>query len=881
MPNNLTGDYEGVVQLSVQQINYMLGTMHQNKTDATAAGLPSFEHSAAIDIRESKASFLETAALTNWLNQEAQKSPFGLSSLMGQIDGHKDKWALLKTGLPAVDKEFRQALDKWRSSFLGKVVGGQIGGRSYVQLSAPWLAFDQGSTSSVTVHVNIRASYYPDAGTPALPAPIHGEVQAVYTIALSSAPSAVHAEVSKHDKDIKFTPAPGTVSASDADSLATEIRSALRKSFVVHDVPLPGDFPFSEFIALGTGPAQALALPFQPSGAPLPTGAIQSLTNEFLAGSDFAAALSKEFAQSLFNSMLDQLRASVNAQEFQVKGAGVTWATYSTSLTSLDLIWKPGEIDISGKVHAHTGALGFPDYDVDFTQALNVVLDVPSQVLSIKSVGDPVVNGSSLIVGAVSDAIKQQRDAALINASTPLQAKFSEMQTKLKDGFASFDHYIAAGFRFTETEITPDGLILRAKLGGAGRIDPIVSYKQLGDGSAFTAFESWIPGGRIDQFVWSWTEGSAWKSQVKHAADAHRFIFPTPAAVATTGRICLRIEGSRMKADGSVESVIAGQTCKPSWFEPLLEVPAWLVQILLPFWGPQPQPNEALGGAIAGHINMAGQSSSPRDLKPNYLVHFTGERFDNRLTELGDAISMSERQTGSLVMVLVFPLGTFRIPAGDFEAKLGGINERFGGRVLVTEDYVGGWTKAFSVTQANSTYLMNANRQLAWKQEGRFDGKALAKALSQHLVPAPAPKVVLMELNVRPGEPAPDVGLRTDRGQTLALHRLHGKRVALNFWQSWSAPCLRELRHLQRLQAESDTAIVAVNSGESPETIRRFGRENNLNIHLVHDPDQLITSRYGVQCWPTTVFINQGGMIDRIQFGLSENAREKGGHAAV
>ena len=36
MANNLTGDYEAVVQVSVRKINGILATMHQNKVNPDA-----------------------------------------------------------------------------------------------------------------------------------------------------------------------------------------------------------------------------------------------------------------------------------------------------------------------------------------------------------------------------------------------------------------------------------------------------------------------------------------------------------------------------------------------------------------------------------------------------------------------------------------------------------------------------------------------------------------------------------------------------------------------------------------------------------------------------------------------------------------------------
>ena len=68
----------------------------------------------------------------------------------------------------------------------------------------------------------------------------------------------------------------------------------------------------------------------------------------------------------------------------------------------------------------------------------------------------------------------------------------------------------------------------------------------LADGKSFTAFNSWIPGGRIDAYRWTWPVGGSagavvsvkvGRSSEKDAFD--RFVLATPSDVAATGRICL------------------------------------------------------------------------------------------------------------------------------------------------------------------------------------------------------------------------------------------------------------------------------------------------------------------------------------------------------
>jgi peroxiredoxin len=52
-------------------------------------------------------------------------------------------------------------------------------------------------------------------------------------------------------------------------------------------------------------------------------------------------------------------------------------------------------------------------------------------------------------------------------------------------------------------------------------------------------------------------------------------------------------------------------------------------------------------------------------------------------------------------------------------------------------------------------------------------------------------------------------------------------------------------------------------------------RDHDLKFPLIQDPDERIAAIFGVQHWPTTIFINREGVIDRVQFGLSQEQREE------
>ena len=898
MANNLTGDFDAVFQIRVRRINGILATMHQSRINPDAS--PTFEHSTKIRLGDlPKILQPDTLQFSKWFAGAVQdlRDTGALASDARSLLSEK-----APPGVSAVLKK------GWRESDIARlepVEGGAVRGSAYVQLSNPTISLSAGTAAEVTVHVDVRVHYVPDdVRSAAMPEPIHGEVVATYTVKPKTLGISVGArkvlsvQVSSHDNQILFLPHIGptgkNLSAANADIISAQVRKALRNQFVAEDVLLPAGFPFAEFTALGSGPGQALALPLQLSGSAA-AGNINSVTNHLLGGFEFAIAVSKEYIQSQFAPVIQGMKDYVGELTFTVD-AVIASTVYHASLSSVSLTWKAGAIDLSGHVDLKTRSIA-PNLSFDFAQTITLALDVPSQTVKVVPVGDPVISNASTGVptGQVAARIKDGRYGVLSKLSLQV---VNDVRNQLLSSLKRFDNF--ADVAYATIEVTPDGIILRGAIGPNGpgwRLDPVVDFDLAADGKSFTAFNSWIPGGRIDAYRWTWpvggSAGAIVSVKVGHNSDENafdRFVLPTPPDVAATGRICLRIEGTRTLPDGSEEQVTAGETCKPWWSEPILVAPYGSLDVLDPIWNPpvvdREQPLDFIvDDSIAGHVSVVGQSRAPGGLTTNTLIHFAGRSFERPLETLSQGLSQMRRPHMSLVLILVLPTGTFAARLSELQARLGSLDERFARNLHLTEDYAGGWTKTFAAPDGPSTHVINARGELVWKQEGRLEDGRLGAALDEHLLPAPPPRSVLLRLAVQPGERAPDAFFQDDQGGRVTMRRMRGQPVLLTFWRSWSVPCIRELRRLQTLQDQGvqgtgrAPVIVAVNGGEDRAVLAEVRHKNNLTFRLISDPGQSIGALYGVQCWPTTVSINQEGVIDRIQFGLAHEPRETGDYA--
>jgi peroxiredoxin len=291
--------------------------------------------------------------------------------------------------------------------------------------------------------------------------------------------------------------------------------------------------------------------------------------------------------------------------------------------------------------------------------------------------------------------------------------------------------------------------------------------------------------------------------------------------------------------------------------------------VAVPIWRPDIADTTVLRNAIAAHVSVQSDVPSNEPLSRNVLVYFVDWRSNRPLGSLDSALSRI-KNASALMAIVVLPPGVFDGSRRDVESRLTASGER---SVLLqfTEDDEGGWTHMFAVTKRPSVYLINARREFVWKHEGEPDPADLAAALNQHLVPTSAPRFRPLRLAISQGDPVPDAFFETHSRDRFALHRFRGREVLVNFWQSWSAPCLAELGRLQRLQAvgKGTQFIVAFHGGNNRDAVDEIRKRLGLSFALVQDSQHQIARQYGVRCWPTTITVDADGRAEHIQFGIA------------
>lgn len=119
--------------------------------------------------------------------------------------------------------------------------------------------------------------------------------------------------------------------------------------------------------------------------------------------------------------------------------------------------------------------------------------------------------------------------------------------------------------------------------------------------------------------------------------------------------------------------------------------------------------------------------------------------------------------------------------------------------------------------------------------------------------------------------PAPEAEFEALDGTPVRLADYRGRIVILNFWGTWCLPCVREIPELvalqPRLEGLGGTVLgPAVDSG-SPDQIREFLEEFEVNYPIVIGSNSQAVGEFGAIGYPFTLLIDAEGVIRRRYLG--------------
>jgi peroxiredoxin len=900
MANDLTGDFDVVVEFAIPAANRVLAAMH---------GIERFPHSAAfhVDDTQPPAPNFDTNSIIEVVDGFGDpivdhNNVGPVNPLPGQLVATSPVYA----GLGAlVNADSLVAVE-------GTITPSLLKGRAQLQIGPPTMELVPGSATNIRVLMHIIARYFADPGTAALAEFVRGDLALTAGVnqVASQAANVLDIGLKAANVGVSFTSTWSSqpLSAEDLAGINLLIRNALKNSMLPSNVTLPPAIKFLQLKALSGSQSAIAALLNLTRPAPdtSTAGNPASVQDVFLGSADqFALAVSRDFILAAFNPLISNiLSQSIDPIHIDVPLLVTTvHATYTITLNSASIDLLAGKITLTIKGRAHTPTSYLPDFDFTIQQDFTLTANGDSADLTV---GDISLDTSSWVVnafkGGALDAIKPLRDSAIeqthardtvramLSATANLGGLFDSLLTPARPnripahqfhGFQSHDFQLT----YTSAEIRPAGIVLHGAMAVTAwapahvEFEPIPTTESGSDPAGlasdlyssepdYSALKSWIPGGDIQRYEWTRL------GQTQPDVDENRFIHFRPGIVATgPGAVafsapvtaytplCLTMRGTRLSSSGPVVAEsISGSVCGFSSVAVVQDVGALgAARPLITLTQPGPRGLVEITGHAAAVSDRTGRDA------PNRIVHFADATTADLLGVLTDALREGRRD-GAVAAVLA-------VISPDLLMRT-----RFTPGIIYVEDRDGIWERTLGLKTVRRplTVIVEPKGAIAWQHEGPLERATLVAAFRRYLVVAGPVRLPLLRLTLRIGQPAPDFLFEAAPGRQLTLHKLVGRRVCLAFWNSSSKPSLDAVRMAQDDASKSGAPIVlAVNDGESPEAARRAAGANGISATVVIDPQRRITSAYGVNVWPTTVLIGESGAVQSIQYGLQTN----GGHS--
>jgi thiol-disulfide isomerase/thioredoxin len=138
--------------------------------------------------------------------------------------------------------------------------------------------------------------------------------------------------------------------------------------------------------------------------------------------------------------------------------------------------------------------------------------------------------------------------------------------------------------------------------------------------------------------------------------------------------------------------------------------------------------------------------------------------------------------------------------------------------------------------------------------------------------------IALLSLNVSAvqiGQKAPSFTLPTlDGSGQLSLADYKGKVVFIDFWASWCPPCRKSLPLIDKMREElprEKFEVIAINVDEDSEDGLGFLQQVPVSYPVGADVEGAVPSKYGVMGMPTSLLIDESGVVRYIHEGFAES----------
>jgi len=493
MANDLTGDFDVVIQFSVAGVNRVLAGMHQ---------LERFPHSITARVEDNyqpgdlpdRPTLVSVVDATGEAISNHQRigRPLPVSGAIATSASASLLDAIVNVNIVGVE--------------VAPLVPSHFQGRVQVQLFPPTIQIADSSGTRIAITLQMLVRYFPDPGTNRAAEFIRGELHLTAPIdqVASQAGNVLEINVKAQTVGVRFTPqwSSSPLTAEDIAGIELFIRNALKTSFLPSNSTLPSTIKKVQFKTLsGGGGAAAMLLNLNEA-----TGNPASANTLLISGGDqFAFGVSADYAKAAFQPSLDNILSRPIPPQVVPIDLYVTTihATYIITLYTAALEFESGWMVLTLTGHAVSLTIGDANITTD-----SIIAD--------------------LFKGRILDGFAPVRDAALSESGA--QGTVADMfdagrqlggflDSLLKPPRKRFYQPLGYELEYTSAEISASGIVLHGALSVFYWTEPHAEFEQIPadyssqpgfgagaagvfDGPDYSALRSWIPGGRVRRYEW-------------------------------------------------------------------------------------------------------------------------------------------------------------------------------------------------------------------------------------------------------------------------------------------------------------------------------------------------------------------------------------------
>ena len=154
-----------------------------------------------------------------------------------------------------------------------------------------------------------------------------------------------------------------------------------------------------------------------------------------------------------------------------------------------------------------------------------------------------------------------------------------------------------------------------------------------------------------------------------------------------------------------------------------------------------------------------------------------------------------------------------------------------------------------------------------YRQASLLARVALVSTMMLHAAPVSAVGV---------GDVAPAFALPTAAGESVALDKLKGRVVYVDFWASWCGPCRRSFPWLNEMHQKYGArgfTVVGVNVDKRRPDAERFLQQTPATFTIVYDEAGKTPEAYAVKGMPSSYLIDTAGKVVAVESGFRDEQK--------